>query len=457
MHLCSCVLKSAGTNGTSGGIAESSKSRRAAANKKQGGQGDSVKTHDMTTLHQTTLLLILHSTLSLSPIDTDHSCYFNNRIYQQELRSEEEHSLVNLIDITTEGGCEAQKLISTCNEFSALEFKTSRQPLTQCGWCTKGGTSMCVSCGVAVHTKEMEGYICAPDTKACKNDQSQGQSKPAVTPLPEETAPKPDPTPPCATASNAVPCELGSKQGSTPFSNLRTNTVKTKENDPTLPAPDPTPNDSASTKKATDLTELNTPEKDLNTVTPEERKGKEEQNKFDEPIRYGSAVVPWNLYQFCERLVDQIFEPEMSDELSKGESPPNDFTSVCLGMFGNVCLPQCRTLANLYDEASRPGADEVGGKDGNNNVWDKVNDKNDQGRWDTSRNIASAGEFSGKKEDYGPTFVRNERKLVYQMTQSDCVKCLKEDDCTPDCLLNGDCSGENDEDISIDKTMNGIE
>ena len=94
--------------------------------------------------------------------------------------------------------------------------------------------------------------------------------------------------------------------------------------------------------------------------------------------------------------------------------------------------------------------------DGNNNVWDRTNDVQDLGRWDNSRNIPTAGEFSGPEKDFGPTFAKEKRGLIYQITQSDCVKCVKHDDCTPDCLIDGDCSGELVEDVPIDdEAMNG--
>ena len=393
----------------------------------------------------------------VSPIDTDHNCYFTNRIYQHELKAEEDHPLLKLLQVQSTttttlhdigSGCEAQKVQSECVQFSSLEFKNTRQPLDQCGWCTKGVKSLCATCSV-VRDRELDGYICAPDTNACHHPsaaESRGaDDKPKVEEPPPEP-PKPDDTPACATVTDGEPCKVSDSSGSTPFSRLRKKTIREKEKDPTLPDPGPTPEVNIMDKSKPD-----------DPVTPEERAGSgPEHNDFDEPVRYGSAIIPWTAWQFCERLIQHAAEPEVSDAMSKSESPPNEFTSICLGMFGNVCLPQCRTLANLYDEASRPGAGEVGGLDGNNNVWDRTNDVQDLGRWDNSRNIPTAGEFSGPEKDFGPTFAKEKRGLIYQITQSDCVKCVKHDDCTPDCLIDGDCSGELVEDVPIDdEAMNG--
>lgn len=399
----------------------------------------------------------------VSPIDTDHSCFFSNRLFQKELKKEEETPLVNFIQLlastfTTSnkilmGGCESQKKMSECNDFSRSQFTESRKPTDQCGWCSKGTDQLCVSCD-SVRAREVEGYTCSPDTNACYYPTSAESRGADVTPKEEtkkEEPPKPDELKPCETAPNGEPC--GAHDSSTTsFGNLRKNheeilTNTKRESDPSLPSR------ISDGPLATDKSEgkPESPKPD-DPVTPDERVRKE-QNDFHEAIRYGSAVIPWNAYQFCERLVQYVSNPETSDELSKAESPPNDFTSVCLGMFGNVCLKHCRTLANLYDEASRPGAGENGGLDGNNNVWDSS--LNDQGRWDSSRHIPSAGKFSGESKDFGPTFVRNKRKLIYQITQSDCVKCIKRDDCVPDCLIDGDCSGENVEDLHIDEEMNG--
>jgi hypothetical protein len=398
--------------------------------------------------------------LKISPIDTEHDCYWSNRIYQAELRKEEETPLLQLqisSRIHLRGdSCTAQKTRDTCAENSQLELKESRKPLSQCGWCVKGEQKMCAPCS-QVRSKEIEGYTCAPNTNSCHHPsdaESRGISaKPKVEEKPKQP-PKPDNTKPCDTAPGADPCELSEAQKQGKLSIGVNIPPPEKQIDPKFPTPEAAPVDADDPK-------AKKPKAD-DPVLPEERESKE-QNIFDEPVRYGSAVIPWNTHRFCERVVFQVAPQIPSEEISNSESPESEFTATCLGLFGNVCLTQCRTLGVLYDEASRPGANEIGGLDGNNNLWDSLepvggekNKDNEQGRFDTARGIPTAGKRSGETKTYGPTFVRNKRKLAYQMTQSDCLKCLKEDDCVPDCLLDGSCNGEQD-DVETEKNLDTVQ
>lgn len=407
------------------------------------------------------LLQVSPSTINLrqSPIDTQNDCYWSNRIYQKELRKEEETPIISFIEIEKHQtdlyaeNCLAQIKQSDCVTTSQIEYKQSRKPLSQCGWCIKDEKEMCTPCS-QVRAKEVQGYVCSPNTNVCYHppgaEDRGGDSKPRIDPKPTK-APKPDASKPCATAPGADPCEV-SKSKPSDFSIGSNLPASKKQRDPNLPEPEP----------ALVLPGSSTEHKKDDPVLPEEREIKE-QNDFDEPIRYGAAVIPWNHYRFCERVVKEVAPKILSEEISKSESPDNDFTAVCLSMFGNVCIKKCRTLSILYDEASRPGANEIGGLDGNNNMWDRLESSNgkqdqdkDQGRWDTSRSIPTNGLRSGEK--FGPTFVRNKRILVYQMTQEDCMKCIKEDDCVPDCLDDGSCNGENDKDIDMDdEAMDGIQ
>jgi hypothetical protein len=239
-----------------------------------------------------------------------------------------------------------------------------------------------------------------------------------------EEPPPPEELPACATTPGAEPCEVNDKEYEKSKENKEMPSPE-KEVDPTMPVPDPAP--------ALPDPKAEKPKPD-DPVSPEE-KDTGEQNIYGETVRWGSAVLPWNQYQWCERLIHLISTFVTSDEIRKSESPPADFTARCLGMFGNVCLPQCRTVANLYDEVSRPG--EYGG------MVDGAID----GRWDVNSGIPKAPEYDYKK-----------RTLAYQLVQADCVKCLKEDDCVPGCLLDASCVGEGDEiaqDTEMDDKMPG--
>ena len=114
-------------------------------------------------------------------------------------------------------------------------------------------------------------------------------------------------------------------------------------------------------------------------------------------------------------------------------------------------------MAQLFDEASRPGNAEYGGDAGNSNPWDQIIDEPSTqnskdleskdgvayGRWDPVRGIPSAGKLSG--EGFGPVENSRDRTLVYRLSTDDCLKCLSADDCVPNCLLDGNCVGEAEE------------
>ena len=384
-------------------------------------------------------------TSSVSPIDTVNDCYWSNRIYQKELRAEEEHSLtLNLLEEAEAasthlrrshtrahthahvgGGCMSQKTKNECAKYSQLEYKNTRKALAQCGYCIKDSEEKCFGCDV-IRAQEKQGWLCAPDTMQCHHptDERGIDAKKKVEDK-EQEPPAPDDLSACATTPGAEPCEVNDKKYEISKQNKNNSPLPLKEMDPRLPVPDlaPAAPDPAAKKPKPD-----------DPVAPEE-KNTGEQNEYDETIRWGSAVLPWNMYQWCERLLKEMSTYISSDELRKAESPSADFTASCLGMFGNVCLPQCRTVANLYDEIARPG--EYGGMKGGE----------EEGRWDVDRGIPMA-----------PTYDYKKRTLVYRLSQEDCVKCLKEDDCVPDCMLDSSCVGEGDEivqDTDMDETMPG--
>jgi hypothetical protein len=418
------------------------------------------------------------------------------------------------------GGCSAQKTQDACTRISALELKTSREPKNQCSWCSKSGpgrSQICVSCR---HTrmKEKQGYTCAPDTTACNAPPPAICRGATCPPPPPPPAPKVDPPPPatkpCDTTSK--PCELDG-QPSTHESERKSPGGACAFSSPcNKPCPDANtlyecfgnsyktcqsqmseqynmPNSKSASdntkmlrhyqrdcsdgggggaiggavrttpKSATATPKDEETEKEYEaarTPTAEERAIKPT-NSYGEPSRYGSTVIAWSPYQLCERLVKHFRSDAVANDMRIAPSPPAAFTAQCLGMFGNVCLPQCRQLGGLYDEASRPGAGEYGGLDGNNNAWDASmgkggavkggvgeagKPKESQGRWDATRGIPAAAERSdeggGASAPFGPVPKAVGRVLAYHLTQTDCVKCVLEADCVPDCLLDGSCAGE---------------
>ncbi len=418
------------------------------------------------------------------------------------------------------GSCAAQKTQDACNRISTLELKTSRKPLNQCSWCSKMGASnsnICVSCR-NTRAKEKQGYTCAPDTTACNAPPPAICRGAACPPPPPPPPPKVDPPPPAAApcGTTSKPCELGGQPSTQENERKSPGGACAFKSPCNKPCPDANtlwecfgnsyktcqsqmseqynmPNSKSASDNtgmlkryqrecldgggggavgarvaATPKSAKPTPEDEekeresaaAQTPTPEERAVKPT-NSYDEPSRYGSTVIAWSPYQLCERLVRFFGGDAAANDMRIAPSPPAAFAAQCLGMLGNVCLPQCRQLGALYDEASRPGAGEFGGLDGNNNAWDastgkgssfegRVGDggkpKRSQGRWDATRGIPAAAERSdeggGASAPFGPVPNPAGRVLAYHLTQADCVKCVVEADCVPDCLLDGSCAGE---------------
>ena len=169
------------------------------------------------------------------------------------------------------------------------------------------------------------------------------------------------------------------------------------------------------------------PEKTAPNTPPKEEVGSEDRytpeiaNKWAEPVHMnGPQVIPWSTTQFCERIVDH-FAP-MAVKYQKAKEPALQFLDDCTVFLGSGsgCIPQCKSLSGLYDEASRPGG-ETG------NIWERPSQ-----RWDYERNIP----MPDVAEDPAS------RVLAYAISVKDCVTCVLHDNCVPSCLYTGMCGGD---------------
>eukprot|EP00941_MAST-03F_sp_MAST-3F-sp1_P003553 g3553.t1 len=104
------------------------------------------------------------------------------------------------------------------------------------------------------------------------------------------------------------------------------------------------------------------------------------------------------------------------------------FLNLCTGIFGDICSEDCHKLSELYDASTRIGVESTGRGEGYVNKsarWIKREEKNED---DDDEDTES--------EEEEPLF-------KYRLDPNDCFNCITEGSCTPSCLLDGSCRGDN--------------
>jgi len=142
------------------------------------------------------------------------------------------------------------------------------------------------------------------------------------------------------------------------------------------------------------------------------------------------------------------------ESIREAERPGPVFYKTCTWVFGEICKEECRGLARLYVEASRPGIETSGARTSFSQNWElNENDylQSSMGRSMESEGGATLGgtymlmkNFLGRREvpSLRPLTVREGalkapgmmHTLKYMMSAKDCVRCLRDDVCMPDCL-----------------------
>lgn len=143
----------------------------------------------------------------------------------------------------------------------------------------------------------------------------------------------------------------------------------------------------------------------------------------------------------------------IAEKIWRSRYPGAVFAEKCKSIFGDICVHQCLSLAALYDEAARPGVLGEGARDAYTADWEMdegdfvqskmaidavdqysmegglvVQNKDMIGR-DRVPAVRQVKMSGGEIKAPNPT-----RRMKYLMWKSDCVRCLDEDACLPECL-----------------------
>lgn len=148
-------------------------------------------------------------------------------------------------------------------------------------------------------------------------------------------------------------------------------------------------------------------------------------SNFNKRLALDTKTICWNTKRFCAHVAS--FYSKDAALYQTSQWPEAAFRKECVTTLGPICLPQCRKLARLYDEASRAGPD-MNGNPGNSNPWDLKGG-------DPTSMVVGPGGGGGMADDAGKVH----RVFMYAMAPEDCLKCVDEDDCYPSCMVRGDC------------------
>lgn len=144
-----------------------------------------------------------------------------------------------------------------------------------------------------------------------------------------------------------------------------------------------------------------------------------------------------------ETAVSAKFLDDGLKEIWDSKHPGETFVVLCTNYLGEICRHECMLLSAIFDEAARPGIEAfAGAPDQYTSDWELaengylgsamglVENKELRGApWIPSIRVLENNKKGPNKE--GTTI----RKLHYRMWADDCVRCLTESVCMPECLV----------------------